>query len=223
MNRRILLAFLVAAVSVAAVADPIKYTVRLKGEKVGTYVDETTGDDDSGYVDDSTLTMTHEGQSATIHEISRYGKDGIDLSKIVEVTQEGHNLKVKAVLGDDGAKVSIWDDDQKDEQEVPLADKTPRADATNFWWKNSKPSSGDSVTYQSFDMEEMKWTKVTLKFVGRSKIKIGDQELDANEVDRTQIEVDHPEAQETSKVYVDDKGDPLVIEEGEMRIERDLG
>jgi hypothetical protein len=215
MNVRLLLAISVAALSMVASADPIKYTVKIGDEKVGTFVDETTGDDTSGYVDESTFTMTHEGQSATIHEISRYGKDGIDFSKTLEISQDGHNLKVRAKLSDDGAKLSIWDDDNKDEKEIPLGDKTSRVDATNFWWKTTKPDPGQTVTYQSFDMEEMKWSDVTLKFVGKAKVKIGGQEYDANEIDRT-------EDDETSKVYVDDKGDALVIEDGDMRIERDM-
>jgi hypothetical protein len=220
MNVRPLIFAIAALAATSAFADPLKFTVRVKGEKVGTFVDEITGDDSSGYLDDSTLTMKVGGNSTTIHEIEHYGKDGIDTSKTIEATQEGHTAKIKAVLGDDGAHLSIWIDDNKEEKDVPLSGKTSRADATNFWWKKAPPKEGDSVTYQSFEMDDLKWTDVTLKYVGKAKIKIGDKEIEANEVDRT-------EGDETSKIYVDDKGDPLLLElpmeEGVvMRIERDI-
>ncbi len=215
MRARYLIFALAALAASSAYADPLKFTVRMKGEKVGTFVDEITGDDASGYVDESTLTLTHEGQTATIHEIEHYGKDGVDTSKSVEISQEGHTAKVKAKLADDGAHLTIWTDDNKDEKDIPLADKTSRADATNFWWKSVTPKAGDSVTYQSFNMEQLTWSNVTLKYVGKAKVKIGDKELEANEVERTEDE-------ETTKVYLDEKGDPLVVEEGDMRIERDL-
>lgn len=200
--------------SVAALADPIKYTVKIKGEKVGTYVEETTGDDSSGYVDESTLTLTHEGKTATIHEIAHYGKDGIDTSKSVDISQDDHELKLKAALSDDGAKLTIWADDNKDEKDVSLATKTTRADPTNFWWKGVVPEVGKTVTYQSFDLESQEWSDVTLKYVGKATIKLGDKDVEANEVDRT-------EGDESSKIYVDDKGDAVLVEDGDMRIERD--
>jgi hypothetical protein len=215
MSIRSLAILAVLGLSVVAFADPLKFTVRIKGEKVGTYVEETTGSDTDGYVDDSTLTLTHEGKTATIHEIAHYGKDGIDTSKSVDISEDDHEAKVKATLTDDGAKLSIWTDSDKDEKDVPLGSKTPRADPTNFWWKGVTPDAGQTVTYQSFDLETLTWSDVTLKFVGRTKVKLGDKEVDANEVDRT-------EGEESSKIYVDDKGDALLVEDGDMRIERDM-
>jgi hypothetical protein len=64
-------------------------------------------------------------------------------------------------------------------------------------------------------MEELKWSDVTLKYVGKAKIKIGDKELEENEIDRTS-------GDEEEKIYVDDKGDAVLIVDGDMRIERDL-
>jgi hypothetical protein len=215
MNSRLSLILAGLLLAAAAWADPIKYTVFVNKEKVGTLVSETTGDDDSGYVDDSTMTMTHEDKSVSFHELVHYGKDGIATSRSMEITGGDADVKIKATLSDDGAKVSLWDGDQKEEKEVPLSTKTSRVDATNFWFKKDKPALGDTVTYQAFDLQEMKWSDVKLKFVGKAKVKIGDTEIEENEIDRT-------EGEETTQIYVDEKGDAVLILDGEMRIERKM-
>jgi|GEM_PF-6735036 len=214
------LALLVASMAFGA---PIKYTVLSKSkdgsmEKVGSLTQETTGDDSSGYVDESTLTMDSDGHKMTLHEITHYGKDGVDTSKTFEVSTDGHEVKVKATLGDDGAKVTAWQDDQKDEKQIELTTKTARADATNFWFKPNKPKDGDSVTYQAFDVEDLSWSDVTLKMVGKKTVKVGGKDVDAYEIDRTQ-------GDDKSTIYVDDKGDAVLVVEGDndMRFERDMG
>jgi hypothetical protein len=210
-----------ALLATMAFADPIKYTIFAKSEKegkmekVGSLVTETTGDDDSGYVDDTTTSLTKEDKTLTIHELVHYGKDGVATSRTMELSGAGVDVKIKAALSDDGAKVSLWEGDQKDEKEIALATKTSRADATNFWFKKKSPKEGDSVTYQTFDVQELKWSDVTLKYVGKAKVKVGDKELEENEIDRT-------EGDETSQVYVDDKGDAVLFVDGEMRIERQM-
>jgi hypothetical protein len=213
MRFKTLLSIALTTISVATCAEPIKYTVLVKGEKTGSLVAETTGDDDSGYVDESTLTLTKDGKSMDIHEIVHYGKDGIVTSRSMEVTGEEPEVKLKSVLSDDGAKVTAWIGDQKVEKDVPLKTKTSRADATNFWFKKGAPPVGTTVTYQTFDLESSEWSDVTLKFVGKVKVTIGDKTLEENEIDRT-------EGDQNSKVYVDDNNDAVLIEDGDMRIER---
>ena len=213
MNSR--LATLLAAILAGgfASAAPIKYTVFVKSEKVGSLVQETSGDDDSGYIDDSTMTMNQEGKTATMHEIVHYGKDGVVTSRTMDVSGGDQDLKIKAALSDTGAKLSFWMGEDKDEKDITLATKTTRADPSNFWFKKVTPDPGTSITYQSFDLQEAKWSDVTLKFVGKVKVKIGDQELEENEIDRK-------EGEDETKIYVDTKGDAVLIIDGEMRIER---
>jgi hypothetical protein len=199
----------------SAFAEPIKYTIFVNKDKVGTLISEITGDDASSYVEDSVITMSGDGKSVEIHEILHYGKNGVATSGSYEVTGGDQDAKIKAKFSDDGANVSLWAGDQKDEKTVALSTKTSRSDLSNFWFKKSKPDVGATVTYQTFDFEELKWADVTLQFVGRAKIKVGDKDLEENEIDRT-------EGDRSSKIYVDEKGDAVLILDGEMRVERQM-
>ena len=212
-----LLALAVFIGSLATVhADQIKYVVYDKDEKRGTLVDEITGDDDSGYVDESTLTITRDGKTVSIHELTHYDKTGADTSKSLDTTDNDKELKIKAALSDDGAKVTVWEGDDKTEPPaVPLASKTSRVDPTNFWFKKGSPDVGTSVVYQGFDVLEGKWSDITLKYVGKKKIKVDGQEVEANEIDRT-------EGDDSSTIYVDSKGDLVLLVDGDMRIERQM-
>jgi hypothetical protein len=141
----------------------------------------------------------------------------VDTSKTFDMSADGHEVKVKATLDDAGAKITAWQDDQKDEKQIALATKTARADATNFWFKTITPKEGDSVTYQSFDIEQGEWADVTLKFVGKKTVKVGSKDVAALEIDRTQGE-------DKSTIYVDDKGDAVLVieDDGTMQFERDM-
>jgi hypothetical protein len=225
MLKRLSLVSLVLLVASGAFAAPIKYNVLAKEKdgtmaKIGTLLQETSGDDASGYVDESTLTLEQEGHKATFHELTHYGKDGMDTSKTFDFTPpDGPEIKIKATLDDSGAKVTVWKGDDKDEKQIDLASKTPRADATNFWFKTVHPKEGDSVTYQSFsveDPEDLAWTDVTLKLVGKKTVKVGGKDVEANEIDRT-------EGEDKSTIYVDDKGDAVLViqADGNLRFERD--
>src|SRR5579862_4513070 len=81
-------------------ADQIKYVVYDKDQKKGTLVDEVTGNDDDGYVDESTLTINSDGKSVSIHEITHYDKTGADTSKSLDSDEGDKTIKIKAALSD---------------------------------------------------------------------------------------------------------------------------
>ncbi|HWD40762.1 MAG TPA: hypothetical protein VG944_18080 [Fimbriimonas sp.] len=215
-----LLVFTVATSWTPAKLEQLKYVVYQREkkeddfEKAGTMTDETTGGDDDGYVEEYTLNYAK--SKNTKHVILHYDKNGIESSKSIEIEDGETTVKFKATMDDDGAKVTAWVNDQKVEKTFPLATKTSRADPTDFWFKKVKPAVGDSVTVQEFDPEEGKWSDATLKFVGRKKIKMGDSEVELNEIDRHAADDD-------MVIFVDDKGDLVRMENvgGTFRIDRE--
>ena len=213
MRSRLSLVLLAALISVVSHAAPLTYQMISKGEKIGTLVLETSGNETDGFVDESTVTMKQGEKTVTLFERVKYGKDGIVTSKTMTFSLDSQDAKATANFSDDGAKVSLIGGDQKDEKEVPLATKLSRVDETNFWFKSVVPEVGKKVSYQGFDMQTLTWSDVTHTYVGKSKVKIGDEERELYQINREADE-------DKSTIYLDDKGDPVLIVEGDMRIER---
>jgi hypothetical protein len=196
-----------------ASAETLRFTISHNGQKVGTVTRETTGSDDAGFVEDSLMTIIEQGKTFTLHELDRYDKNGLVTSKSTDESAPGHAVSITAVLGDDGAKVSSVVDGVKSEKVVSLTSKVSRANSTFLWFRKSQPDVGATVTYQSFSMDEAKWSEKILKFAGKKTITIGAREVLANEIDIS-------EGTEKTQEFYDDQRKLLLVLANGLRIER---
>lgn len=214
MKLRSILVLGVAMLAMVAQAGPLKYVIKVKGEKTGTVTTETTGNPEDGFTDDTTIEMAEGGRKGTIRIVTKYDKTGTDSSKTMTISFGEGDIKVAAKLSDSGAEIKVTTDDgATDDQEIKTTTNTSRVDETYFWFKTIKPEVDKKVTYHGFDIQEGVWRDVTHQYKGKEKIKIGDKEIEAHKVLRTEDE-------EETTVYLDDKGELLVYINDDTRIER---
>jgi hypothetical protein len=94
--------------------------------------------------------------------------------------------------------------------QIPLMKQGLAADPSINWFTTAKPTPGVKTTFMSFDAEHRYWEQVTVTFVGRGKL---GKSPEGNLVTRQT-------ARKTIRLLLDDKGIPLVWEEGKLRLVR---
>jgi hypothetical protein len=88
-----------------------------------------------------------------------------------------------------------------------------RADASDLWFCTTVPLQGTRVTSTVFDIENMRWQAVETTYVGKRWITVGNRQVEANEIRDVRDG-------STRWVYLDDKGQPLLMKNGSIRTER---
>jgi hypothetical protein len=94
--------------------------------------------------------------------------------------------------------------------QIPLMKRGLAADPSVNWFTTVNPSPGTTATFMSFDAERRYWEEVTVTFKGRGKL---GKSAEGNLVTRQT-------ARKTINLLLDDKGIPLVWEEGKLRLVR---
>ncbi|RYG32706.1 hypothetical protein EON81_19985 [bacterium] len=217
-----LLGALLLLASLAGAAET-KYNIFNEGTKVGTLTRNLEGSEADGFTDTNVIELEQEGKTAKLTEIHKYDKEGLVSESTLKVMAEGTEFTMFATFGDDGAKVkATLPDGTEDGREIPLATETTRKDPTWFWFKTIKPEVGTKGIYQNFSLQTGQWSDVSYEFKGRSKVTIGDKEIEANEIEsiETSKNEDGEEETETTKIFLDDNGDLLVQESDDQKIER---
>ena len=88
-----------------------------------------------------------------------------------------------------------------------------RADSSDLWFSKTIPLPGTTVLSTVFDIEHTRWQKVETTYVGKRWITVEGRQIEANEIrDVRDYNV--------RRVYVDDKGQPLLMKNGPIRTER---
>jgi hypothetical protein len=88
-----------------------------------------------------------------------------------------------------------------------------RADASDLWFSKVSPSMGTTVTSTVFDIEHAKWQVVETTYLGRKWIAVGGRQVEANEVRDIRDG-------NVKRVYLDDRGQPILMKNGQMRTEK---
>lgn len=93
------------------------------------------------------------------------------------------------------------------------APKSSRKDPSVFWFVTSRPSPGTWVSCTHFSPARLTWEPMKTTFVGRKAVSVGGRTVTANEI----IQI---VPGETDTYWLDDHGDPYVIDTGKTRFER---
>ena len=88
-----------------------------------------------------------------------------------------------------------------------------RADASDLWFSKTVPLPGTTVTSTVFDIENQNWQVVETTFLKRTWITVGGRQIEANEVRDIRDG-------KVRKVYLDDKGQPVLMKNGQLRTEK---
>ena len=88
-----------------------------------------------------------------------------------------------------------------------------RADASDLWFNKVIPTVGTRVTCTVFDIEHARWQVVETTYLGKKWITVNNRQIEANEV----IDIRDGNVR---KVYLDDKGQPVLMRNGPLRTEK---
>ncbi len=88
-----------------------------------------------------------------------------------------------------------------------------RADVSDLWFSRTRPVPGTTVSSTIFDIEHARWQIVETTYTGRKSIIVGGRQVMVNEV------VDVRDGN-TRLVYLDEKGLPVLMKNGQSRTEK---
>lgn len=151
------------------------------------------------------------GRQVRVRSESVYAKDGKPIRKIQETAGPDGKVLAKSVANftSEGARVQQTTGGQTKESVIPLDVKLPRAAISEFWFIRDKPRPGATASYYSFSMTENRWSLRKTRYVGPKEVEIGGGKFRG-----------HLIQDDGGTSVSDDRGMPLVIEAGDLRMER---
>lgn len=168
-------------------------------------------DDGGKYVQLSMTLRNPAGQAVTVLQESSYDAKGNPVRKIQVTTFPGGGGKqtVVATFDAKGATVKADAGGKSVSDVVPYpAGKTVRA-SSEFWFCRDKPAPGAVSTYWRFDLGKQSWVETKATYHGKRQLKIGSKSYDCHLITVGE-----------ARAYVDDKGDPLRLEQSGIVMER---
>lgn len=146
-----------------------------------------------------------------VRQESAYDAQGNPVRKIQEVTSgEGKRTQLALVTFDaEGAKMSLDEGGKHSEKKYPLTKGAPRADLSEFWLIRDKPKQNAKVTHFRFDVSGARWSLAESVYIGKTTVSVGGKTVSAHMIRSTD-----------GVAYSDDVGDPLLIQTGNVKMER---
>jgi hypothetical protein len=213
MKARLVLLLLIAAS--ASFAQTFDYRVFIKGKPAGT-VKSTFKSGSFGFIENSVGELSQNGQTIKITTRTEVDAAGNWKKKTLEATANGRTAKAVATPKFDRAIVVIDADGKKMTREIAKATKTTTTDLTMKWFITHTPKVGESAKVQRFDLQRMRWSDVTYRYIGPKSVAIGGKHRAGFQLDRT-------EADKKTVVILDAKGVPILMDSPDMRMERIYG
>lgn len=161
----------------------------------------------------STMVLKSLGKEARVRQETIYASDGSATRKIQETVQGTDRKLIVAELSSTAAKIEATGSKTPVPKSVPISDRAPQSNASIFWFDTIKPKKGDRASAYVFDLNDFQWMLETSTYNGPVSIKLAGKSVAGHEI---VIE----RGGGSARTVVDDKGAPLVIERGDMRIVR---
>ncbi len=140
---------------------------------------------------------------------SLYDKDG----KPVTMSQEVGRVRDQANFDASGAIVTHKDGGSEKTRAVTLVETAPRSDGSQFWFVRDQPTLGQSIQTYQFGLTSGEWELVQTQYMGEKQITTGGRQT------RAHVVISHRNSG-LVKAYLDDRGEPVLIEQGSTRMER---
>lgn len=138
---------------------------------------------------------------------STYSEAGELKARSASITRGRHSTRSDATITPQGAHVSSLSGRPST---IPVAGHLGIVDPSLHWFDGKPPATDTTANFMSFNPEFRYWEQVTVVYEGRRKI---GKSLEGYLVSRQ-------DARSTIHLLLDDKGMPLVWEEGRTRLTR---
>ena len=151
------------------------------------------------------------GPMIEIRQESVYDALGYPSRRIQEsLTAEGKRTELRVATFDEtGATLTIEKGGKSTDKAVELVKGAPRTAKSEFWFFRDTPKKGDKATFYSFDLGEERWKLTEAIYAGETEIEVGGKKVKAHRVSAP-----------PSEAYLDDKGWPIRLDIGRVRLER---
>ncbi len=212
--RRLTLLLLVTASSVAF-SETIHLTASAQGKVIGGGTAMRTISPDKTAMTQVRLDLMQGGVPITIDGMTRYDAKCRPVNAHINIKQGGQTAVFAVTYYNGGVKVRVAVQGQSKpvDKNIPWASKLDVADTTNRWFISFQPKPGETVSYQGFDTLKGRWHDIKITFLGKSSVTIDKRKVSANLLRR---QADG----KISTEYLDEKGMPLLIDDGQMKLER---
>jgi len=112
------------------------------------------------------------------------------------------------------AHVVVQKDKTKSKEQIFLPiPGLSKADASDLWFTKTNPLPGTTVSSTLFDIENLVWRRVQTTYDGKRWISVGGRQVEANQIRDVR--------DGTARiVYLDDRGQPLLMKKGPNRTEK---
>ena len=141
---------------------------------------------------------------------STFSESGTLLQRMVAVTRGLSTQRTDATVSPHGASVtSAARNGTGPTSTIALNSRESIVDPSVLWFSSDQPKVGATIAFMSFDPEFRYWEEVSVTFDGRGKLAGSDGNL-----------VTRKAARSTVHMLLDDKGMPIVWEEGRFSLVR---
>lgn len=192
-----------------ALLQSTRYKVTLEGGATGTARLTQTKRTGGGKVVRLAATLRRGGSTIELHVESTYDATGSPLRKLQSFGLPGRAATHEVIVSfdADGAHAVVRERGTPKVTDVPLAKGLSRANAAEMWFVATKPKVGDVAKAYTFDADALEWVPTETTYVGEAK-----------EGHRLKI----VRRDRTSEAVVDDAGLPVRVDDGAMKLVRDL-
>jgi hypothetical protein len=156
-------------------------------------------------------------QSIDLRSQNTYDAKGNPIRKFQEVATVGVPGKKQTVVTFDaaGANVVILDGGKRSTKSVALVKGANRADVSQFWFFRDKPKPGTGFKVYQFNLDRLTWDLAMITYIGPKVVMISKRKVQTHEI-RVDLEG------RILKVFVDDGGLPVILDDGRIKLERQV-
>lgn len=209
---RAVVAILIALWGWAAQAVTIQMEVLARGSKVGTAsMEQKMLPNGSKQVVVTMELQPPTGVRTIVRQESIYAASGMPVRLIQETSVPSLRSRERVVARFEGNKITIEStrDEQTTTETEAIDPELPRRLRSEFWFIRDRPPIDKQETAYRYHLSERKWKPLTATYRGRTDVELAGRKLSAHRIDATE-----------GVYYVDDRGDPLLIEIGDVTMRR---
>ncbi|MFZ4506285.1 MAG: hypothetical protein ACOYON_01140 [Fimbriimonas sp.] len=169
----------------------------------------------TGKTVDMRLELKGPSGEVEIRQSSTFERSGAPIRKLKDtLLKPKTRLQVVVSFTAGKANVVLDESGRRSTKEIPLAKGATAQDASEFWFRPVAPKVGAVVKCVTFDLDRLTWVELSTSYLGKVKVEVRGVQRDLHRVVAVQ-------SGRTVETLLDDKGDPVRIVDGAIRVERE--
>jgi hypothetical protein len=151
------------------------------------------------------------GRSVSVLQESTYSKTGRPIRKLQTTTMKGEGVRqsLVAIFDESGANLKIEQGGKSNTDLIPMPSGKSIEAAPEFWFVRDDVKVGGVKTYWRFDLAARQWVETVCTYHGKRELGWAGKKVSAHYITYGEI-----------KAYVDDSGDPYLIDTGSSTMTR---